>query len=62
MNKKILNTILIVVLLIILYSAVDTYNAKETIDAISGATPTNEVMDAIAGASEEDEEHEEDDD
>lgn len=60
MNKKILNTILIVALFIILYTAVVTYDSSETIDAISGATPTNEVMDAIAGASEDDDEGDDD--
>mgnify|MGYP000844550295 CR=1 FL=1 len=59
MNKKIMNTLLIASLLIILYTAVVTYDSSETIDAISGATPTNEVMDAIVGASTE---HEGDDD
>ncbi|MDA3932329.1 MAG: hypothetical protein PF513_06295 [Tenericutes bacterium] len=62
MNKKILNTILIVALFIILYTAVATYDSSETIDAISGATPTNEVIDAISGASDDDHDGEGDDD
>jgi CHASE3 domain sensor protein len=59
MNKKILNILLFVSLLIIIYTAVVTYDSSETIDALTGATPTNDVLDAISGASEE---HEEDDD
>ena len=60
MNKKILNTILIMALFIILYTAVVTYDSNETIDAISGATPANEVMDAISGASDDDDEGDDD--
>ena len=62
MNKKIMNSILIVALFIILYTAIVTYDSSETIDAISGSTPTNEVMDAISGASDDDHDDEGDDD
>jgi uncharacterized protein YxeA len=52
MNKKILNLILIIALVVILATAVTTYDKEETIDTFNGATPTNDVMDAITGATE----------
>lgn len=52
MNKKLLNIILIIALVVILATAVTTYDKEETIDTLNGATPTNDVMDAITSATE----------
>jgi hypothetical protein len=62
MNKKIRNIILVVVLVFIICVAVETYDFEETVDAISGSTPTNDVMDAITGATDDDDNDDDDDD
>lgn len=62
MKHKIINSLLGVAILFIFYIAVTTTNFDDTIDAIAGATPNNDVMDAIAGASDDDDHDEEEDD
>ena len=54
-----MNVLLILSLAFVIFVAVATYDSQETSDAISGATTTNDVMDAIASVSDE---HEGDDD
>lgn len=51
MKNKITNVVLTIAIMIIIYVAIATNDKKETIDAFSGATPTNEVIDAISSAS-----------
>ena len=61
MKSKIINGLLGLSIAILLIISFNTNDSQETIDAFSGATPNNEVLDAIAGASEDDE-HEDDED
>jgi len=51
MKTKITNIFLTIAIIIIIYVAIATNDKKDTIDALSGATPTNEIIDAISGAS-----------
>lgn len=53
MKNKIINVFLGIAILFIIYIAIVTHDQKETIDAVIGATPTNEVMDSISGASDD---------
>lgn len=53
MKNKIINVFLGIAILFIIFIAFVTYDHNETIDAVTGATPTNEVMDAISGASDD---------
>ncbi len=51
MKNKIINGLLAVFLGGLLIVTFFTYNIEDTIDALTGATPTNEVYDAISGAT-----------
>ena len=62
MKYKIINGLIGLSIIILLIISVKTNNQQDTIDAFSGATPNNEVLDAIAGASTGDEHDDDDDD
>ena len=62
MKAKIINSLLFLCIVFLFFISFNTSDSKETIDAFSGATPDNEVMDAISGASDDEDDHDEDDD
>ena len=51
MKNKIINGLLAVFLGGLLIVTFVTYDIDETIDALTGATPTNEVIDTISSAT-----------
>lgn len=53
MKHKIINIALAIAIICIVIVAIVTNDQKETTDAFTGATPTNEVIDTITAASED---------
>ena len=62
MKNKIINSMLAVVLVGLFVMTYSTFDINETIDAFSGATPSNAVIDAMVGATDDNGEHEDEDD
>lgn len=61
MKNTIINGMLGLFLCGLFVVALKTYNINDTIDAFSGATPTNAVVDAMSGATTSDDEDDDDD-